>query len=92
MQKANSDGIDPKHLVIRAVHGHSKSIQDQLRNDMAHALVMEHIPIMAHATYSELLPSIIGLGAPGLLPGGDQSQRHTPRELGVRTSQRPGSR
>ena len=37
---------------------------------------MEHIPSMAHATYSELLPSIIGLGAPGLLPGGPEPEAH----------------
>ncbi len=92
VQQASTDGRDPKHFVIRAVHGHSKSIQDQMRNNMAHTLAMEHIPIMAHATYSEPLRSIIGLGAPGLLPGRTRAKgtRHVHCASELPSDQDPG--
>jgi hypothetical protein len=69
VHQRDSVACDPRSFVIRAVQGHSTSIQRQMNHDMAHQLVWGYTD-MSHATYSYLLPQIIGLGAPGLLPGG----------------------
>ena len=45
-------------------------------DEEAHEFLTGVQAICAHATYSELLPKIIGIGAPGLVPGGMKGQRH----------------
>ena len=72
--RRDSNPEDMLGYIIRAVHGHSIELLDQMSNKDAHLQVR---PVMCvHATYSELLPKIIGLDAPGLVPGGLKGARH----------------
>ena len=59
-------------VIVRCVQGYSGGIQAQLSKDLAHEPMWDanEIPIVVHATKTELLKSIIGLDCPGLLPGG----------------------
>ena len=48
---------------------------EQMNEEVAHTLVTYDLDI-SHATYSNVLSQIIGIGAPGLLPGGLRGDRH----------------
>ena len=50
VQQAGTQGLDPKNFVVRAVHGHSPPMQDQMRDASAQQGVRDSIPIMNYAT------------------------------------------
>ena len=69
VQQMNRSAQDPGSFVIRAVQGHSTPMLVQMDEAQAHTLVNYECDI-SHATYSHLLPQIVGIGSPGSLPGG----------------------
>ena len=64
-------------MAIRAVQGHSGQLAAQLIDEQTYkqAWYNSDAHMVTHATKSELLPSIMGLEAPGLLPGGQPGHR-----------------
>ncbi len=68
-QQDNRSPHDGRHFVIRAVQGHSRYMLEQMNEGVAHTLVTYELDI-SHATYSQVLSQIIGIGALGLLSGG----------------------
>ena len=56
---SDSDPADADNFCLRATHGHSTSIQRQMRDSWAHeaANADSVLPYMAHATYSEYTDS-----------------------------------
>ena len=64
--------LEPYDVLIRSIQGHSGDIDKQMNPERAHTQVWNRkdLPILAHHTKTELLQSIIGIDAPGLLPGG----------------------
>ena len=72
----------PYDVLIRTAQGYSGKTARQIRLEQAYARIYlkKDISILAHHAETELLERIIGVGAPGLLPGG---RSKTPRASGM---------
>ena len=87
-QVVTRDGsLDDYTVIVRCVQGHSGKIQAQMSNVLAHQTVTDasDMPVIVHATKTELLKHIICLNCPGLTPGGNQAKArghiHTATQL-----------
>ena len=69
---AHSSDFDERDVIIRCVQGHSGNVVAQMKDIYAHRRIWEpdNFPILLHATKTDLLKHIIGIGRPGLIPGG----------------------
>ena len=69
---AHSSDFDKRDVIIRCVQGHSGSVVAQMNDIYAHRRIWEpdNFPILLHATKTDLLKHVIGVGRPGLIPGG----------------------
>ena len=70
---AKDDNFDEEQVIIRCVQGHSGNVVAQMTNRFAHNRIWNpsEVPILLHATKTELLKHIIGIGSPGLTPGAE---------------------
>ena len=68
--------MDEKDVIVRCCQGHSGHVFKQMSNESAHTVVKEgDVTVLDHATKTDRLKHIIGLGAPGLIPGGEETAR-----------------